>query len=171
MRKGLVFVIGAAVVIGAIAFAKQRNQQTASETWQQTLQADKSASSLLNEAQSAAKQSAQSISETASVTSVSSAYFHCPLVIARVSDQVTGRDSPIRSMVLAAEKSQDTGDWLILRDWEAVRRLNEVVVNSNVLRMVCTPLEQSSVVKEALNVAMVTTQVQSGTGEWAHEIS
>ena len=35
---------------------------------------------------------------------------------------------------VAAERSADTGEWMILRDWQTVRRLNEMVENLSVLR-------------------------------------
>lgn len=96
----------------------------------------------------------QASDETSSVTSVSSAVLHRPLIVARVSDQVTGRASPIRSIVLAAEKSQDTGEWMILRDWETVRRLNHILVGLGPLRTACAPQEAPSLVKGALDAAM-----------------
>jgi hypothetical protein len=95
----------------------------------------------------------QSLNETACVASVSNAALRLPLIVMRVSDQVTGREAPIRNIVLAAEKHQDTGEWLILRDWEAVRRLNEVAAKVNVLRIVCTPLDDSTEIRKALTVA------------------
>jgi hypothetical protein len=95
----------------------------------------------------------QALDETACVAIVSNAALRLPLIVMRVSDQVTGREAPIRNIVLAAEKHQDTGEWLVLRDWEAVRRLNEVASKVNVLRIVCTPLDDSTEIRNALTVA------------------
>lgn len=97
----------------------------------------------------------QALNETACVTSVSSTVLQRPMVIARVSDQVTGRDSPVRSIVLAAERSAESGGWLVLRDWESVRRLNEVLSNlSIILRSACTPLDEHKQLTTSVDAAM-----------------
>ncbi len=96
----------------------------------------------------------QALGETACVTSVNNTVLHRPLVIARLLDRVTGRDVPVRSIIIAAEKSEKTGEWTILRDWEVVRRLNEVVGNVNALRTATRPLEEQSSVKNAVDAAM-----------------
>ena len=96
----------------------------------------------------------QALDETACVTSVSRSAFHHPLVIVRLSDRVTGRDSPVRGVVFAAERTDEGDKWSILRDWEVVRRLNETVGNVNVLRTACAPLEERSVVKTAVDNAI-----------------
>jgi hypothetical protein len=103
----------------------------------------------------------QALDVTACVTSVINKVLHQPLIIARLSDRVTGRDVPVRSIILAAEKSETTGEWVILRDWEAVRRLNEVVGNVNALRTATKPLEEQSAVKSSVDAAMslMTTQI------------
>lgn len=96
----------------------------------------------------------QSLNETTCVASVSSTVLERPLTIVRVSDRVTGRDTPVRSVVLAAERSTESDAWVILRDWETVRRLNDVVVNFTALRTVCTPLETQSEVVAGVDAAM-----------------
>jgi hypothetical protein len=102
----------------------------------------------------------QALDETACVTSVSNAVLHRPLIIARLSDRVTGRDVPVRSIILAAEKSEKTGEWIIIRDWEAVRRLNEVVGNVNALRIATRPVEEQSSVKNSVDAAMILMTAQ-----------
>jgi hypothetical protein len=103
----------------------------------------------------------QALEEATCVTSVSSTVLHHPLVIARLSDRVTSRASPVRSIVLAAERSKETGEWLILRDWEVIRRLNEVAQSAGVQRMGCKPKDDQAAVIAAVDVAMsfITEQV------------
>jgi superfamily II DNA or RNA helicase len=81
----------------------------------------------------------QATSEPTCAAIVSAILLHQPFVIARVIDRVTGKDTPLRDVVLAAERSAETGQWSILRDWQAVRRLNELVENLSVLRRPCEP--------------------------------
>ena len=85
---------------------------------------------------------------------MSSTVLERPLTIVRVSDRVTGRDTPVRSVVLAVERSTDSDAWVILRDWEAVRRLNDVVGNFSTLRTACTPVEAQSEVIAGVAAAM-----------------
>jgi superfamily II DNA or RNA helicase len=96
----------------------------------------------------------QALNESACAISVSSAALRNPLVIARVLDRVTGRDVPVRSIIIAAERSDKTGAWLVLRDWETVRRLNEVVEIAGPLRRACLPTEDSNQVQTAVAAAL-----------------
>lgn len=95
----------------------------------------------------------QSLDEAACVASVSNVVLKRPLIIVRISDRVTGKDSPVRSIVLAAERCEEADEWLILRDWESVQRLNAILANVSVIRTVCTPFEEQSEVKAAMDAA------------------
>ena len=96
----------------------------------------------------------QALDEIASVTSVSKAVLRSPLVVVRISDRVTGKDSTVRSIVLAAERIEGTTKWAILRDWESVRRLNEIVENPSSLRASSVPLSDRSAVKASVDDAI-----------------
>jgi hypothetical protein len=96
----------------------------------------------------------QSLNETSCVACVSSSVLQRPLTIVRVSDRVTGRATPVRSVVLAVERSKEKDAWIILRDWEVVRRLNDVVGNFSTLRTACTPSEAQSEVVASVDAAM-----------------
>ena len=48
---------------------------------------------------------------------------HAPIFVFRVRDRITGSDSPIRAVVVAAQTGAD-GDWNLIRDWELIHRLN-----------------------------------------------
>ncbi len=96
----------------------------------------------------------QALEESACVASVTSSALRRPTVIARVIDRVTGAEGPVRSVVVGAEKSDQTGEWTALRDWEVVRRLNEVVGNVAALRRSCAPPEDRVSVKGAVDAAV-----------------
>ena len=81
----------------------------------------------------------QALDESACVASVGDAILDRPLIIARIIDRVTGKDSPVRAVVVAVERCDDTGEWRVLRDWQAVRMLNELLGNLGVLRRLWTP--------------------------------
>jgi len=100
----------------------------------------------------------QALGDWVCVAGVSSTVLPGPLVVARVIDRVTGRDSPVRSVVVAAEKSNETGEWLVLRDWQAVRRLNELARNVGVLRRSCAPPKDRLPVSGALEAALRTIE-------------
>ena len=100
----------------------------------------------------------QALGDSVCVAGVSSTVLSGPLVVARVIDRVTGRDSPVRSVVVAAEKSGETGEWLVLRDWQAVRRLNELARNVGVLRRSCAPPKDRVPVSGALDAAIRTIE-------------
>ncbi len=48
-----------------------------------------------------------------------------PVFVFSVRDRITGSEGPIRTAVAAAEPD-DAGGWTLLRDWELMRRLNEL---------------------------------------------
>lgn len=100
----------------------------------------------------------QALDESACVASVSSAVLRRPIVVARVMDRVTGRDVPVRSVVVAAIGSEETGKWITLRDWEVVRHLNEVVGNVGALRKSCTPPGDRVAVKAAVDAALAVIE-------------
>jgi len=96
----------------------------------------------------------QAANESACATVVSNALLQQPIVVARILDRVTGKDVPIRSVLLAAEKSPDTNEWLILRDWQTVRRLNELAGSLSVLRRPCGRLEDLGAIQNAVTSAL-----------------
>jgi superfamily II DNA or RNA helicase len=96
----------------------------------------------------------QAVNESACAAIVSSTLLHQPIVVARILDRVTGKDVPVRSVVLAAERSAKTGEWMILRDWQTVRRLNEMVENLSVLRRSCGPPEALGGIQSAVASAL-----------------
>jgi hypothetical protein len=96
----------------------------------------------------------QALDESVSVASVSKTILERPLFVARVMDQVTGRDLPLRSIVVSAEQGCDGGRWEMLRDWETVRRLNELAGNMAALRRTCLPTISRAEVQEALSGAL-----------------
>lgn len=96
----------------------------------------------------------QAINESACAAIVSSTLLHQPIIIARILDRVTGKDMPVRSVVLSAERSEQTGDWMILRDWQTVRRLNEMVESSSLLRRSATPQEDLGRIQSAVASAL-----------------
>ena len=59
--------------------------------------------------------------------------------------------SAVRSVVVAVEQSEETGDWTTLCDWEVVQRLNALMVNIGALRKQCTPPAETAAVKGALS--------------------
>ncbi len=96
----------------------------------------------------------QAANESACATVVSNALLRHPIVVARVLDRVTGKDMAVRSVVVAAERSTDKGDWMILRDWQAVRRLNQLVENLNVLRRPCGQSEDLGKIQSDVESAL-----------------
>ena len=48
-----------------------------------------------------------------------------PIFVFTVRDRITGSDSPIRAVVVAAQSVSD-GTWRLIRDWELVQRLNPI---------------------------------------------
>lgn len=81
----------------------------------------------------------QSLDEPGCVAAVCRTILLRPMMFARIVDRVTGRDTPVRCVVVAAERSDESGEWLVLRDWQAVRRLNELLGNLGALRRSWTP--------------------------------
>lgn len=96
----------------------------------------------------------QALGESVCVASVSTTVLQRPIVVARITDRVTGRDAPVRSVVVAAEGADQAGEWSILRDWQTVRRLNEVVVNVGTLRKSSNLPEERISVQNALDAAL-----------------
>jgi hypothetical protein len=56
--------------------------------------------------------------------------------------------------------SQENGQWSVLRDWELVRRLNEIVANVTALRRSCTPVEGLGAIKAVVDSAVSTMERQ-----------
>jgi hypothetical protein len=54
---------------------------------------------------------------------------------------------------VAAERSDESGEWLVLRDWQAVRRLNELLGNLGALRRSWTPPKDRTGVQVSLVAA------------------
>jgi hypothetical protein len=100
----------------------------------------------------------QALEESACVAGVNAAVVRRPLVVARVIDRVTGRGEPVRSAVFGVEMSQENGQWSVLRDWELVRRLNEVVVNVTALRRSYTPADGLGPIKGTVDSAVSTME-------------
>lgn len=96
----------------------------------------------------------QALEESASVATLSSTALRQPIVIARVIDRVTGSESPVRSVVVAAEMSEKSGQWTALRDWEVLRQLNEVVANIGALRRYYRSPEDRVAVKASVDAAI-----------------
>lgn len=96
----------------------------------------------------------QALEDSACVATVSGAVLRRPIVIARVIDRVTGSEAPVRSVVVAAEMSEKTGEWTALRDWEVVRHLNETLANIGSLRRHCAPPEDRPTVKASVDAAI-----------------
>jgi len=92
--------------------------------------------------------------EAACVAAVSSPALPQPIVVARLIDRVTGGAAPIRSVVVGAERSDDGEQWTRLRDWEVVRRLNELASNLAAIRKPGTPPAEHGPVKAAVEAAM-----------------
>jgi len=95
----------------------------------------------------------QALEESVYVTSVRSVALGQPLIIARVNDRVTGSGAPVRSVVVGVERSDQDGGWTRLRDWEVVRRLNEVVSTMGTRRKSCAPPDDRMQVTSALESA------------------
>jgi hypothetical protein len=100
----------------------------------------------------------QALDESVSVASVSKSILERPVVVARIVDQVTGRDSPVRSIVVGVEQSREEGKWEVLRDWETVRRLNELLGNMGALRQSCPPPTGRTPVQSALEAALLAIE-------------
>ena len=100
----------------------------------------------------------QALDEPTSVAGVSNTILQRPVVVARIVDRVTGRDSPVRSVVVAAERFDDTGGWFVLRDWQAVRRLNELVGNMGALRRPSAVPKERMEVQVAVDAALQAVQ-------------
>lgn len=96
----------------------------------------------------------QALNESACVASVSSTVLPRPVIVARIVDRVTGRDTPVRSVVVSAERTDEGGEWLVMRDWQTVRRLNELVGNVGALRRFCAPPKERVQVEGALGAAL-----------------
>jgi hypothetical protein len=93
------------------------------------------------------------------VAYVSSMVLHHPMVVARIIDRVTGRDTSVQSAVVAAERSDETVEWPVLREWQALHRLHELVGNVEALHRSCAlpkepkePIEVQVALGAALHV-------------------
>lgn len=96
----------------------------------------------------------QASEESACVASVIAMVLPRPLVVARVMDRVTGSEGPVRSVVVAAERSEENGKWMLLRDWELVRQLNGVVASVAALRRSAVTAGDQWVIKAAVDAAV-----------------
>jgi hypothetical protein len=103
----------------------------------------------------------QALEDPACVATVSSAALPRPMVVARVIDRVTSGEAPIRCVVVGVERSDEAGAYARLRDWEVVRRLNEVVGNVAAIRKTCAPPADRGPVKAAVEAAVgfITAEV------------
>ena len=96
----------------------------------------------------------QALEESACVASLSETALRHPMIVARVIDRVTGSEGPVRSIVVAAECSDETSEWTALRDWEVVRHLNKVLENGGAFRRLCSPPQDRASVKAAITAAV-----------------
>lgn len=96
----------------------------------------------------------QAGNESVCASIVSSTLLPEPIIVARILDRVTGKDVAVRSVVVAAERSTATGNWTILRDWQAVRRLSELANNLNVLRRLCDAPPDLAAIQTATSSAL-----------------
>ena len=101
----------------------------------------------------------QALGETACVAAIPSALLRDPIIVARFVDRVTRSGAPIRSAVVAAEKSPN--GWVLLRDWELSRRLNRLLEASSPNRMLTTPPNDQAGIRATLQEAQawLSTQV------------
>lgn len=96
----------------------------------------------------------QALAESSCVASVNNTVLRQPMIVARVFDRITGSQAPIRSVVVAAERLDESSGWARLRDWEVVRRLNEAVANLPAMRRSCAPPADRNAVKTAVDAAV-----------------
>lgn len=96
----------------------------------------------------------QAIDQSVCTAIVSGTLLQQPIVIARVLDRVTGSNMPARSVVLAAERSGDSGQWSLLRDWQTVQRLNELAGNLNLVRRPCGSPDDGPLIQSAVSLAL-----------------
>lgn len=68
----------------------------------------------------------QSLDRSATVASLPADTHAAPLVVFRVRDRVTGDVASTRSVIIVAEQMSEGGGFLILRDWELLRRINDL---------------------------------------------
>jgi ERCC4-related helicase len=94
----------------------------------------------------------QALEVSDGVASVSDAVLKRPVVVARVFDRVTGAEGPVRAIVVGAERCE-AGEWKVLRDWEVLRLLNEVVAKVAGSRKLSAPGNEVSTVKAAVATA------------------
>lgn len=76
----------------------------------------------------------QAIQDSACVAAVSHIALPMPIVVLRVVDRVTSGSAIARSAVIGLEQSGDGNRWLLLRDWQLILRLNELLGPGGALR-------------------------------------
>jgi superfamily II DNA or RNA helicase len=100
----------------------------------------------------------QAMNQSACAAVVSIALLRQPIIMARVLDRVTGSNSTVRSVLLAAEKAAGSGQWVVLRDWQVVRRLNELVGDLSLLRRQCDSSKDQRAIQTAVTFAIQTIE-------------
>jgi superfamily II DNA or RNA helicase len=96
----------------------------------------------------------QALGATGTIACVSSSVLPSPLVIARMTDRVTGGTTPVRGIVGGAEWSAETRAWTFLRDWELMRRLNTVVESRSGLRSRFAARERPAEIRRLIDAAL-----------------
>lgn len=100
----------------------------------------------------------QASGDSACVASLNPSVLTRPLVVVRVMDRVTAGRGQVRSVVVAAEKAVDSGEWAVLRDWEVVRRLNEILGNAAAVRKSGARVEEGGTVGDGVESAVGTIE-------------
>ena len=96
----------------------------------------------------------QALGATGALACVSASLLPNPLVIARMTDRVTGSVSPVRGIVAGAEWSAATRTWTFLRDWDVLRRLNTVLEGGSGSRSRHVPSESPEEIQALINDAI-----------------
>lgn len=100
----------------------------------------------------------QAIKQPVFVGNVHPTALAVPIIVARVTDRVTGKSSPVKSVVVGVVQSDQGDRWTFLRDWEIVQRLNEVMSNTVNFRKSCKPPEDRAEIESALDRAKAVIQ-------------
>lgn len=105
----------------------------------------------------------QALGATGTIACVSSSVLPKPLVIARMTDRVTGGTVPVRGIVAGAEWSAADRRWTFLRDWEVLRRLNDVVETGIGSRSRHVPAEPLVEIQALVGAAMAVLAPELAT--------
>ncbi len=90
----------------------------------------------------------EALEQTCCIASVNQSVLRKPIIVARVFDQVTGSEGPLRAVVVGAERAHHEPGWVRLQDWQVVQRLNQALEESAAVRRECVlPADRASVRK------------------------